>query len=116
MLHRCCRARFALETRDGFTFLQVFVGQNIRPDCLDCHTSRHQILVASHVNLAHRAAAQTLVEPITTIQQGRARQGASSFWIDRRDRRELRLRNSVRSGDIRALQGDFGPSVLEPRE
>src|SRR6185437_4275835 len=81
MLHRGRSARFALETRDGFAFLQVFIGKNVRPDRLHRDAARYQILVTSQIDLAHRAATQTLIKPVATTQQSRARQSVLGFRL-----------------------------------
>ena len=68
MLNRRRGARLALKARYGFAFLQVFVRQHIGADCFHRHASRQKIFVAGEIDLAHRAAAQTLLKSIAPAQ------------------------------------------------
>jgi hypothetical protein len=50
-------ARFTFKARDGFTILEIFVIENVRPNSFDCDLASNEVLVAREINLAHRAAA-----------------------------------------------------------
>ena len=74
MLNRGCGARLALKAGDGFAFLQIFIREDIWPDRFHSHAPGQKIFIAGEIDLAHCAAAQTLFESITPIQQSRAGQ------------------------------------------
>ena len=76
MSNRSSRAGFALKTRNRFAFLQVFVREYIRPDGFHGDLSGHQILIARVIDLAHRAAAQTFLQKVTTREKAAAGQSA----------------------------------------
>src|SRR5437868_7042858 len=57
-----------------FSFLQIFIREHVGPDRFHRHATRHQILIARQIHLAHRAAPQTLLQMITAVQQCRAGQ------------------------------------------
>src|ERR1044072_3394088 len=67
VLHGSRGAGLAFKARDGFTFLQVFVREHIRPNSFDGHAPRDEVFVAREIHLAHGAAAQTLLQTIPSV-------------------------------------------------
>jgi hypothetical protein len=65
MTNGSSRARLAFESGDSFAFLQVLVGEYVGANCLDGDLSGHQVLIASQINLAHGAAAQTFFQQVS---------------------------------------------------
>src|ERR1043166_5594058 len=74
MTNRRGGASFALEARDGFAFLQIFVVENVRADCFDGDLPREQVLIAREINLAHRTAPETFLEQVSRREQSRTGQ------------------------------------------
>jgi hypothetical protein len=73
-MNRCGGARFAFETSNGFAFLEIFVVENVGTNGFYGYLSREEILVASEINLAHRAAPETFFEQVSRREQPRAGQ------------------------------------------
>src|SRR5207249_4229184 len=74
MTNGCGRAHFAFEAGNRFAFLKHFVIEYVRPDGLHRDATRQEILIARQIDLAHRAAAQSLLEEITRREQPRSGQ------------------------------------------
>src|SRR6185369_17216207 len=71
-------ASFTFESSDCFTFLEIFIVENIWPDGLDGDSPRLEILIAREVDLAHRTSSQTFFEKITRGQEFSARKSCFS--------------------------------------
>src|SRR5437762_25873 len=74
MTNRRRGPRFALKTRDGLAVLKIFVAENVGSHSFDGDLARHEVLVASEVNLAHRAATEPFFQQVARGQQTRTRQ------------------------------------------
>src|SRR6185436_16049610 len=68
-------ASFAFESRDGFALLQHLIAEYVRANGLDGDLASDQILIASEIDLAHRSATESFLEPVTRRQQRRPREG-----------------------------------------
>src|SRR5687768_5873704 len=60
--------RFALETCNRFAFLEIFVAQNVGTDSLYRYASGDEVLIASEIDLAHRAATEPFLEQVAGVE------------------------------------------------
>src|SRR5688500_15365467 len=90
MSNRSGSSGLALKSSNRFSFLQGLVAEDVWPDSLHRDAACDQILVARDINLAHRSAANTLLQQVTARQQGWTWQsvlcvscilGADSYFI-----------------------------------